>query len=54
MPRMVGLTRQGSVKQPIVADLEPPTGRMRFVTGRSLTGAKYRMGTRAKMHCDGL
>jgi hypothetical protein len=51
---MVGQTRQGSVKQPIVADFEPPMGPMRIVIGWSLTGAKYRMGTRVKMHCDGL
>ena len=52
---MVGLTRQGLVKQPIVAEIGNP-GKVR--SGVSFAGraqdAKYRMGPRVKVHCDRL
>jgi hypothetical protein len=51
---MVRLTRQGWVKQPIVAELGTPKRLLRHVICGSLAGVKYRMGPDAKVHCDKL
>jgi hypothetical protein len=51
---MVGLSREGLVKQRIVAELGTPDEAICRVIRRSRTGAKYRMGANAKVHCDWL
>ncbi len=48
---MVGLSRQGMVKQPIVAELGTSDGASFAGRGRT---AKYRMGPMVKVHCERL
>ena len=50
---MVGRTRQRLVKHSIVAEIWAPEPAARRGVSCPLWEAKYRMGTRAKMHCDG-